>query len=172
MKDPAPIAGFRQVELALDHDATVRGEGLLARAADEAALALAAARTDAERIVREAKDEGAAIGARLESAARAAARRDAREIVLGAREDAYQLLRQQVIEELSHRKDSSEVRRLNSRLQTRSYDVLGSGASVVWDPVGVGLTAVSGARRLDSSAARLVDACLAELGQAVERLWS
>jgi len=172
VKNPEPAAGLRQVELALDQDATVRGEGRLVRASEEAAQALAVAQADAERIVQEARDEGEAIGARLESTARAAARRDAREIVLKARDDAYQLLRQQVIEELSRRRDSHEARLLNGRLESRALEVLGGDANLSWDPVGVGLTANASARRIDSSAVRLVDACLAELGQAVERLWS
>jgi len=172
VKDAAPLAGLRPVELALDHDATASGADRLARASDEAALVLAAARSRAARIVQQAREEGAAIGARLESAARAAARRDAREVVLRARDDAYQLLRQQVTEELAPRKDSNEARLLNRRLQRRAVEVLGPDAKLSWDPVGVGLTAEAGSRRVDSSAVRLVNVSLAELGREVERLWS
>ncbi len=172
MRDPRPAAGLRPVELALDQDATVRGQARLARASDDAARAIAEARTNAARIVQEARDEGAAIGDRLETAARAAARRDAREIVLRAQDDAYQLLRHQVVEELARRKDSHEASTLNDRLGSQAIEILGAGAALSWDRVGIGLTAVAGGRRIDSSAARLVDAALAELGQAAERLWS
>jgi len=163
---------LRPVEVALADDANASGSAVLAEASHEAARILEAAQAQAERTVDEAREEGAAVGARLVSATRAGARREAREIILGAWDDAYQLLRRSVLEELARRKDSQEVRDLNSRLAHEAIELLGSRATLVWDPIGVGLFADAGTRRIDSSAERLVDDCLAELGQAMERLWS
>jgi vacuolar-type H+-ATPase subunit H len=160
------------VEVALDDDAKAKGRGKLAQASDEADRVLEEARAEAEKIVRSARDEGIAAGARLGSATRAAARRDAREIVLGARDEAYRLLRRRVLDELARRKDTDEASSLNSRLERSAIGLLGRGTTLSRDPLGVGLVADSGARRVDSSAEQLVDACLTELGLVVERLWS
>jgi vacuolar-type H+-ATPase subunit H len=163
---------LRHVEVALDDDAEAAGAALLARGSNEAARMLEAARAEAARIVEEGRAEGAEVGARLVSATRAAARRAAREIVLSARDDAYELVRRRVLDELVRRKASDEVHELNRRLEGRAIGLLGPGTTIRRDPLGVGLVADAGRRRVDLSAARLVDSSLAALGQALERLWS
>ena len=171
-RDAPATGGLRHVAAALDEDARASGAGRLDKASQEATRLLETTREEAERIVQEARDEGTAIGARLVAATRAAARRDAREIVLRARDDAYRALRRRVLEELARRSDTDEVARLNLSLDRRAMRLLGSGATLRRDPLGVGLVAAAGAHRIDSSAESLVDACLDGLGQELERLWS
>jgi vacuolar-type H+-ATPase subunit E/Vma4 len=160
------------VEVALDDDAKANGAGKLARSSAEADRVIEQARADAEQIVRSARNEGTTAGSRLASSTRAAARRDAREIVLGARDDAYRLLRRRVLEELALRSGSEEASKLNSDLERGAVALLGTGATLRRDPLGVGLAAAPHPRRVDTSAERLVDSCLTELGAALERLWS
>ena len=163
---------LRPVEVALDEAAKATGAARLAQASDDATGVLEAAHAEAGRLLHEARDEGAVVGARLVSAARAGARRAAREIVLRARSDAYHLLRERVLEELARRKDTEQVSALNSHLERRAIELLGAGTIIQRDPLGIGLIGDADTRRMDASADRLVDACLAELGQTLERLWS
>jgi vacuolar-type H+-ATPase subunit H len=163
---------LRHVEVALDDDAEAAGAALLAQGSNEVARMLEAARAEAARIVEEGRAEGADVGARLVSATRAGARRAAREIVLSARDDAYELVRRHVLDELAMRKGTDEVTELNRRLEGRAIELLSPGATIRRDSLGVGLVADTGRRRVDLSAERLVDDSLASLGQALERLWS
>ena len=163
---------LQRIALALDDDAKSSGGAALEKAAEEARLVVGEAQSEAARVVREAREEGEAAGALLVFAARAAARRDAREIVLAAREDAYGHLRRAVLEELERRNGTDEMDRLNASLEHSARELLGSAATVRRDGAGLGLVAESGNRRVEVSAERLVDTCLTELGEALERLWS
>jgi len=168
----ATTGRLRQVEAALDEDAKAVGSARQAQASAEAARILAAARLESDRIVAGARDEGTVVGAKLVWATRAGARREAREIVFAARDDAYELLRRRVLEELVRRKDTTEASELNDRIERRAIGLLGPGTTIRRDPLGIGLIAEAPARRIDLSPTRLVDACLAELGREVEALWS
>lgn len=165
-------ARLQRVADALEQDAKQVGAARLAQGSTDASELLETATAQAERIVDQARSEGAAVGARLASATRADARREAREIVLGARADAYKLLRQSLIDELVRRNDSDEVRRLNTRLELIANELLAGKTTVRRDRLGIGIIADAGSRRVDSSADELVDSALATLGQALERLWS
>ena len=174
LRPTAAIDQLRHVEAALGDDAEAAGSALLAQQLEEAARVLEAARTEAERIVEEGRAEGADVGARLVSAARATCSpccQGDRACRSGRRLRAR--CAERVLDELASRQGTDEVNRLNRRLERRATR---AARPEVDDPSAT--VSVSGSsprranRRVELSADRLVDDCLAELGEALERLWS
>jgi vacuolar-type H+-ATPase subunit H len=147
-----------QVLSAADVDAQDR----LARARDEAAALLVAARVDgareaAERLARQ----------------RAATRREAREIVLAARRRALDELRDRARAAARDLVDEDSYQQLLDRLRFLAVTQLGVDGEVVANPDGEpGIIVSDGARRVDYRLVTLADRAVASLGADIATLWT
>jgi hypothetical protein len=121
-------------------DATAAGAAADARAEG----VLAGARAEADRLVAQARAQGAADGAAALAATRARARRQARSVVLAAQRAAYEELR---------RRARADALRLSGGAQ-RTSPVEGGGRRIVW------------------SSDALADEALDALGGELEKLWA
>ncbi len=161
------------VSEALIEAARQRAGKVRASATEDIRTETARAHAQAERILVQAKAEGAAAAAWLSSLQLAAARREAHETVLGARRRAYQMLRHDAIEALRSRGATEEGRRLVDRLSALVGERLGDDAPVHMagaDPLVV--EAQFGNRRATIGPASLVDHVLLSMTDEVEGLWA
>ena len=142
---------------------------LLDAARDEAAARLAAAEEDARRVESEAADRaagilaearrrGAADGADLVRSEQAAARREAGAVVQQARQAAYDRVRKGAVEAVGEVVARGIAR---ERLRALVRDELGEDARLTDAPDGGVVGETSDGRRVEASAARLVDLVLA-----------
>jgi hypothetical protein len=137
-------AALEPVRRALLDRAAADAAGTRASADDQAEALLARARAEADRLVAEARAQGAADGAVTLAASRARTRRQARAVVLAAQRRAYEELRRQA---------RQEARRLVADLDLPS-SAPGEGRRISWSP--------------DALADEGVDA----LGAELEKLWA
>jgi vacuolar-type H+-ATPase subunit E/Vma4 len=167
-----------EVERAL---APVRAH-LLAEAGAEAGRILADAREQADAILRQARQSaaqtvdqaracGEADAAATAAAERTRARDQVRSTVLGARQEAYQDLRTQVLAAAGGLRAEPGYERLLSRLTIMATRAAGPGATVTVQPEG-GVLARSRDVMVDCTLPRLAGLATDELGDQVRELWT
>jgi vacuolar-type H+-ATPase subunit E/Vma4 len=150
--------------------ARAEAAALLDAAGREAGQRRAAARTDAESLLRRAAAEREAAAAAARARSRLRARRDARAIVLRARREAYEELRAAAQTAAAGLCAQPGYPRLRERLAAAAREQLGPDAEVT-EPAGGGVLARAGERLVDCSLPTLVERCLAGLGPDLEELW-
>ncbi|HET6966106.1 MAG TPA: hypothetical protein VFH58_15125 [Acidimicrobiales bacterium] len=145
---------------------------ILARAGAEAEETRRAAAAEAEAVVSRARAAGQAAADQVAAAVRARARRRAHQLVLAAREAAFQELRSEGRSAAEALARAPGYRELVASLTTTARDRLGPDARVVVDgPEGPGVVAEAGRRRVDLRLAVLADRALESLASDVEELW-
>jgi vacuolar-type H+-ATPase subunit E/Vma4 len=133
---------------------------------------VAAARTDVEQLVAEARSAGERDAAGDVQRLVAGARRAARAEALAARNEIYEQLRAEVLTRVLALRGSAGYRRLLERLSSELKAQLGAGATLEVDPDPAGgVIARDGTRLVDCSLPVLARRCLAALGPQVEELW-
>jgi vacuolar-type H+-ATPase subunit E/Vma4 len=133
---------------------------------------VAAARTDVEQLVAEARSAGERDAAGDVQRLVAGARRAARAEALAARNEIYEQLRAEVLTRVLALRSSAGYRRLLERLSSELKAQLGAGATLEVDPDPAGgVIARDGTRLVDCSLPVLARRCLAALGPQVEELW-
>jgi vacuolar-type H+-ATPase subunit E/Vma4 len=161
---------FRAARL---EEAAVEARRVLAEADAVVAAELESARRTAEAIIREARAEGVSDAERELELGRARGQRRARGIVLAARRDAYEHLREGALAAAFERRGTPGYAALVDRLERRVAAQLGDAARIERDPPDLGgLRAEAGGRRVDCSLGALVDRALRDLGREVETLWA
>ncbi len=131
-----------------------RADSRVAVAEEEARRTESEADLRAAAILEEARDRGVADGEHRVRAERAAARREAGAVVQRARRTAYQRLRTAAVEAVGGRVRRGDTR---DRLEHLVRTELGEGARVTDAPGGGVVGEAADGRRVDASAARLVD---------------
>jgi cell division septum initiation protein DivIVA len=169
-------AALAPVASALLDAAHHHAESIVGRAQVEADTDTATARCRGERVVADARRQGAEVAGRLAALRVASARRQGRQLVLEARRRAYQSLRRRATEALELQKDSIEAHQLMRRLVDAAVARLGAGVpgaapAPEVHSEGMSLEVVSGARRVRVDPADLVDLVLAPMSEKVEALW-
>jgi vacuolar-type H+-ATPase subunit E/Vma4 len=157
---------------------------LLERAGTEAGERLAAADSRAEQLLTDAEERGAALVERARAEGTAAAhlagayeeaqaRRRAHMLVLTAKRDLYdELCREARIAAEALRHDSRYPALLD-RLVAQARAQLGNDATLEIDPPdGGGVRASKGPRHVDYTLEALVERCLGQLGERLNRLWA
>lgn len=129
--------------------------------------AVAAARQDADRLLGQAHEQGAADAAMLAETAAARARRADRARVLQAQRDCYDTLRAAAREAVGDLLSSADRR---VQLTDLLRDELGPDATVRVEPEGGLVAEAPDGRRLDASVAALTDRALSGLD--LEGLWA
>jgi len=158
---------------ALEEDARRQSALILARADADSAVTLLAARTEGERLVRAAREEGTTTAQRLAAAELADARREARSVVLEAERTLYERVRQAALEELADREASLAATDLAARLGEIARARLGDHADVRQPERGrPGIVAVRDRVVLDLSAPVLVELELQMFGDVLQELWA
>jgi vacuolar-type H+-ATPase subunit E/Vma4 len=154
-------------------DAAAAADRLLAEADAAVAAELEHARRTAETILAEARADGTADAQRELELARARGRRRARAIVLAARQEAYQGLRERGHAAAQALRTGPRYTALLDRLEQLARGQLGPDARVERDPPDLGgVIAEADGRRVDYSLAALVDRSVQGLGGEVEELWT
>jgi vacuolar-type H+-ATPase subunit E/Vma4 len=156
------------VRAALLDNARAEAARIEAAAVAAAEAKLAAAREEAERILAQAREQGAADAAAVLAADRARARRRARAVLLAARREGYEALRAAVREAVYAWRDDPGYPQLRTGLARAARRALGPGTRVR-DAADGGVIGYQGGRRLDVSltgfADRAADACAAGLDE-------
>jgi vacuolar-type H+-ATPase subunit E/Vma4 len=155
---------------------------LLRRAREEAEAALDAARADrtaqieaartqARRLLDEARAAGEAQAAAESDRARSAARRRARALELAAASAVYDALREGVERGILALAHSAGYPRIRQALQSRAVELLGPGAESADDPRG-GVVATVPGRRVDLSLPAIAARAIDGLDEKAARLWT
>jgi len=155
---------------------------LLRRAEAEAGRILAEARAQADAILQQAtsgaaetvgraRAQGEADAAAAAAAERSRGRDQARSIMLGARREAYQDLRAQVLSAAGGLRTEPRYQGLLGRLVTMATRAAGPGAAVTVQPEG-GVVARSRDVVVDCTLPRLAGLAVDELGDQVRELWA
>ena len=164
--------GLGAVREALLAQAALEADRLVRQAAHRAAAEVKEAEDETAALVRRARAEGEA-AADLEAASELAqARRRARALVLGARRAVYDEVRRSAHAEALELRSAPGYAKLVERLASRTRDELGADADLELDPPEGGVVARLGNRRLDYTLPVLVERCLAERAEEIERLWA
>jgi hypothetical protein len=170
---PTLEASLWVVTEALEEDARRRSALILAQADADSVATFQAARTEGERLVRTAREEGTTTAQRLAAAELADAKRQARSVVLEAQRTLYERVRQAALEELADREASLAAADLAARLGDIARARLGDHADVRQPDQGrPGIVAVRDGVVLDLSAPVLVELELQTLGDVLEELWA
>ena len=170
---PGFDGSLRAVTEALEEDARRQAARILAQADADRAATLEAARTEGERLVQAARDEGTVSARRLAAALLADARRDARHAVLEAHRALYEAVRQAALEELANQAGSAVAANLVARLADVARARLGGKAEIRPPDRGrPGIVAVRDGLVLDLSAPVLVELELQHFGDVFEGLWA
>jgi hypothetical protein len=143
----------------------------LQQAAAEDAATVSQAEHEAALIVDQARQGGVAEAAALLAAQRARSRRQAREVVLRARAEAWEELRQRSMAAVTVLSTEPAYRELRSRLADFVRAQLGTEAVISDAPTGGVIGTVPG-RRLDCSFATLVEQGLAERAAQPDMPWT
>jgi vacuolar-type H+-ATPase subunit E/Vma4 len=156
------LAGAEAEAAALREEAERRAGDEVDRARDESA-----------RLQEAARSEGEAAGELETARELALARTEARRLVLEARQAVYLGFRDQALASaLALRADRKAYTRLLDRLERAARDALGEGTAVERDPERVGgVRGRAGSRSVDLTLPVLVDDCIAALGVRAEALW-
>ena len=144
---------------------------ILADAREQAGAIVRRARESAAQIMDQARARGEADAAAAAAAERTLARDQARSIVLGARLEAYQGLRAQVLTAAGGLRTEPGFERLLSRLTAMAARAAGPGASVTVQPE-CGVLARSRDVMVDCTLPRLAALAVDELGDQVRELWT
>ncbi|ADD43125.1 hypothetical protein [Stackebrandtia nassauensis] len=145
-------------------------EELLRAAREEAADTVAEARRRAEQVKRQANAEGDAIANSILDEKRARTRRAVRAAELRARNRAYQRLREEVRRAVATIAAEPRYADLTERFTAEARRLLGSAARIETD-VGE-VTASAPGARVDCGLRLLADRAVDRLGLAVEGLWT
>ncbi len=166
-------SALEPVSEALVATARLRAEQQRADAIEDVRVELSRARAEADRLVAEARVQGASAAELVASLQLVEARRHAREMVLGARRRAYEALRQDAIGALALRATTTEGRMLADRLSALVEERLGRDASIDQAQRDVLVVeAQSGSRRAAIGPAMLIDHVLLSMTEEVEELWA
>jgi vacuolar-type H+-ATPase subunit E/Vma4 len=142
----------------------------LAAADADAERAVEEARTQAEALVRQAREQGRADAAEVVALERARAQRLAREVVLGARAAAVERLRDEARAAVRCLGTDADYPRLRAALAERAGRELGPGA-VTTESDGGGVVAVRGSRTLSYTLDGLADLLVDRAGAEVDGWW-
>jgi vacuolar-type H+-ATPase subunit E/Vma4 len=143
----------------------------LQQAADEDAATITAAEREAADVVEQARQEGLAEAAAWLAAQQARTRRQARAIILRARAEALQQLRQLSTAAVAKFSAASDYQKLHERLVNHVRAQLGPEAAISDAPTGGVIGTVRG-RQLDCSFATLVEQVLAEYAAQPDMPWT
>lgn len=164
-------AALAPVRAYLLRGARAGADRILGQARGQADQALRQARRDAEQSARHAREEGEAQAAPAAAAERARGREQARSIVLGARRQAGEELRAQVLAAAGGLRDEPGYERLLARLSALAAGAAGPGAAVAEHRAG-GAVARSDRAVVDCSLPRLASLAVDALGDEVRELWT
>jgi hypothetical protein len=154
------------VRQALLGAARIEADRLRTTAEQERERKLTTARQRANRIRAEARDRGQADADEAGATDEAVAGRAGRHLILRARRDAYEHLRQAVEYRVAGWMAEPAV---DAELRARVAGALGPGISLAAIPGG--LAGTTGGRRVEITASALTDEALQELGTSAEKLW-
>jgi vacuolar-type H+-ATPase subunit E/Vma4 len=171
MTGAAQTAALAPVRTYLLRQARAEADRIAGEARRTAAAILRQARHAADAAVALASAQGRADAAPAAAAEQALARDQARSILLGARRQAYQDLRAQVLAEVGGLRTEPGYEALLSRLATIATRAAGPGAAVTVQPEG-GVVARSGDIVVDCTLPRLAIRAVDELGDQVRQLWT
>ena len=170
MSDEAERA-LAPVRAYLLRGAEAEADRILAEARAEADAILEQARSGAAEVVGRARAQGEADAAAAAAAERSRGRDQARSIMLGARREAYQDLRAQVLSAAGGLRTEPGYQGLLGRLVTMATRAAGPGAAVTVQPEG-GVVARSRDVVVDCTLPRLAVLAVDELGDQVRELWA
>jgi vacuolar-type H+-ATPase subunit E/Vma4 len=159
------------VRACLLRGAQAEASRILAEAREQADSILRQARRGAAQTVDRAQARGEADAAAAAAAERTRARDQARSTVLGARQEAYQELRTQVLAAVDGLRTESDYQGLLSRLVTMATQAAGPGTAVTVQPEG-GVVGRSRDIVVDCTLPRLAGLAVDELGEQVRELWT
>lgn len=169
LASPDPLSPVRQ---ALRAAAAAEAEEMVATAEAAAGSALDRARQQAAAVLAESESRGATAALILACARRAKARRQAHQVVLEARQAAFEELRERGRAAAAALADEPDYPELVAGLVRAARDALGPSARVAVDgPHGAGVTAEADRRRIDLRLSVLADRALATLGPRLQELW-
>jgi vacuolar-type H+-ATPase subunit E/Vma4 len=157
---------------ALRAEAQARARTILAEADREARSTLADAQRRADELRGAARAQGAADARRRGDRVVAEARRRTRSQVLRARRELYERVGSIARTRLAAVEGTAAARELNERLAAEARERLGDECVVHESPVGVGIVASAGRRRLDLSLDALVEREMNRGGTRIEEVWS
>ena len=161
----APVRAY------LLREAEAEASRILDEARAQAGSIVQQARSGAAEMARRARARGEADAAAAAAAERSRGRDQARSIVLGARREAYQDLRVQVLATAGGLRTEPGYQGLLGRLVTMATRAAGPGAAVTVQPEG-GVVARSADVVVDCTLPRLAGRALDELGDQVRELWT
>jgi len=166
-------SALEPVSEALVAAARLRAEQQRADSIEDVRVELSRAHAEAHRLLAEARVQGASAAEWVASLQLVEARRQAREMVLGARRQAYEALRQDAIGALALRATTTEGRMLTDRLSALVEARLGRDASFDQAERDVLVVeAQSGNRRAAIGPTMLIDHVLLSMTEEVEALWA
>jgi len=166
-------SALEPVSEALVATARLAAEQQRADAIEDVRVELSRARAEADRLLAEARVQGASAAELVASLQLVEARRQAREMVLGARRRAYEALREDAIGALALRATTTEGRMLADRLSALIEERLGRDTSIDQAERDVLVVeAQSGNRRAAIGPAMLIDHVLLSMAEEIEELWA
>ena len=166
-------SALEPVSEALVAAARRRAEQQRADAIEDVRVELSRAHAEADRLLAQARVQGASAAEWVALRQLVEARRQAREMVLGARRRAYEALRQDAVETLTLRATTTEGRMLTDRLSALVEARLGRDASIDEAQRDVLVVdAQSGNRRVAIGPTMLIDHVLLSMTEEVEELWA
>ena len=166
-------SALEPVSEALVATARLTAEQQRADAVEGVRVELSTARAEADRLLAEARVQGASAAELVASLQLVEAHRQAREMVLGARRRAYEALREDAIGALALRATTTEGRMLTDRLSALVEERLGRDISIDQAERDVLVVeAQSGNRRAAIGPAMLIDHVLLAMAEEVEELWA
>lgn len=157
---------------ALLAEARTDADRLVGQAEQRAATRVTRAEEEKAALVRRARAEGEA-AAELEAASELTqARRRARTLVLEAQRTAYEDARREAHAAVQRLRSEPQYQELIERLAARVREELGPDAELELDPPEGGVVGRLGNRRVDHTLPAIVERCVAERGDDLERLWA
>jgi vacuolar-type H+-ATPase subunit E/Vma4 len=160
------------VRAALLAQAEVEAERIVDQADERAAAQVLEAEEQKAALVARARAEGEA-AADLEAVSELTrARRQARTLVLEVQRAIYDELRRDALDAAQRLRSQPRYDQLLERLAAAVRDELGSDAELELNPPDGGVIGHVGNRRVEYTLPVLVERCVAEHGDAVERLWA
>jgi vacuolar-type H+-ATPase subunit E/Vma4 len=153
------------------HSARTEADLILAEAHSQAASILRQARRGAEEAIERARAQGQTETAHAAAAERTRGREQARSIVLGARREAHQELRDRVLAAAIALRREPGYERLLGRLTVMAAAAAGRDPAVAVQPAG-GVEARSDGVVVDCTLPRLAALAVDALGDRVRELWT
>jgi vacuolar-type H+-ATPase subunit E/Vma4 len=168
---PAQAEALAPVRGRMLETASAEADRIVAKARSEAAALVRDAHRRAAEVVALAQAQGRADGARSAAAARSRGREQATSIVLGARLEALEELRREVLAAITGLRTDPGYAQLLLRLTATAARVAGPDATVTVQPAG-GVLARSSGVLVDCTLPRLADLAVDALGDQVRELWT